>query len=66
MGTGPRPGDDAGGPPSDLVVHGTGLGMPGSAAPGDAIGAPKSLGAMGPGGNRTTPTGFSWVFAHVY
>jgi hypothetical protein len=48
-GAGPRSCDDAGGLSRNLVVRGVGLGMPGSAAPGDAIPAPESSGAVGPG-----------------
>jgi hypothetical protein len=48
-GAGPQLGDDAGGLPRDLGVCGTGLGMPGSTAPGDAIPTSESSGAAGPG-----------------
>jgi hypothetical protein len=44
-----RPGDDTGGSLWDLVTRGTGLGMPGSVAPGDTILALVSLGAAGLG-----------------
>jgi hypothetical protein len=47
-GAGPWPGNDARGPCRDLVVCGTGLGMPRSAALGDAIPTPESLGTTGP------------------
>jgi hypothetical protein len=40
--------DEVGGPLHDLVVHSTGLCMPGSTAPGDAIAPPKSSDVMGP------------------
>jgi hypothetical protein len=40
-GPGPQPDDDVGGPLHDLGVCGTGLGIPGSTAPGDAIPAPR-------------------------
>jgi hypothetical protein len=45
----PCPSNDTGGLFHDLVMHGTSLGMPGSTAPGDAIPAPESSGAVGPG-----------------
>jgi hypothetical protein len=48
-GVDPRPGDDAGSPLRDLVVHGAGLGTPGRTTPGDVIPTPGSSGAVGPG-----------------
>jgi hypothetical protein len=48
-GTGPLLSNDVGGPPCYPVVRHTGLGMPGSATLGDAIVAPESSAAAGPG-----------------
>jgi hypothetical protein len=47
-GANPWTGDDTGGSLYDLVIHGTGLDMLGSATSGDAIPAPGSSGAGGP------------------
>jgi hypothetical protein len=57
-GTGPRSGDDASGLSCDLVVHGAGLGMPGSTALGDEIPAPESLGVTGSGATGLLVPGF--------
>jgi hypothetical protein len=46
---GPRPGDDVGGPSHDLLVCVNGLCIPVSATPGNAIPAPESSSAVGPG-----------------
>jgi hypothetical protein len=45
-GADPQPGVDVGALSHDLVMHGAGLGMPGSTAPGDAIPAPWALGQL--------------------
>jgi hypothetical protein len=48
-GASPEPSDDTGRSLQDLVVRGTGISVPGSAAPCDAAPAPGSLGALGSG-----------------
>jgi hypothetical protein len=47
----PRPNDDAGGLPHDLVVHGVGPGMPVCTGPGDVAPPPRVLGCHGSGGS---------------
>jgi hypothetical protein len=49
VGTTPQLGDDVGSVLWDLVMHGTDVGVPERAAPGDAAPAPRSSGAAGLG-----------------
>jgi hypothetical protein len=48
-GSSPRPGDDIEGSICDLVMRGAGIGVPGSATPGDVTPVLGSSGAAGPG-----------------
>jgi hypothetical protein len=48
------------------VIRGSGLGVPRSAAPVDAIPTPRVLRCRRPGDSRTAPAGFPRLFATAY